>query len=592
MSWDKLSMAGKASYIKLGVQNGITSLDNIRGAYNSYASGGHIYDGDSEPTQFMSRAVASDNTNVAAPPPLVLKTFTEEEVKAMKEEEARRVQAEIDEKKPRAYINDKGYYVDQFGKIIHKKDIDRCYKLKVKYKDRSKYNRYGTKKSQVSDFHPADRNDARRMNVEEADRHVAENYNAETILGAAASGLNVLSPSQQFGAIVDWAQGEKGYWEGIGGGNSGFFTDEFAKNNPEEALIGNIVAEIALGAGTSKLTPLVSNTINQIYESGTLYDKYTTIGGRFGYYGNNWFDRVKGTLGRRLNLPTKESHPELLRKIKPSNLDDPIRYGDQGELILTGDRNGITNYTIDRPVASHSSGNWDSGTLIIQDPKTIAGKIPESIEPSDFFFTNGLTFNAKPGQATIISGNIKTLKTAASRGYDTASSPRLRRLWDEMSKQYTERMALESQVSPVKGINLGKTRETIDNFDLAINSDLAKKYALEIQRLQARRGTPSMKDINFIEGLYNKSSGVVPYNNQIQEIESIFRRATALPISQLHGLTYKFPNGRESKVSDWLLTKLGKSTDYTTATSMPWNKLFYDPSTHAEVNYRLANGIK
>ena len=38
--WDKLSMAEKAAYIKVGVQNGITSLNDIKKAYNTYADGG------------------------------------------------------------------------------------------------------------------------------------------------------------------------------------------------------------------------------------------------------------------------------------------------------------------------------------------------------------------------------------------------------------------------------------------------------------------------------------------------------------------------------------------------------------------------
>ena len=39
-TWDKLSMADRAKYIKLAVQNGITSLGDIREAYNKYAEGG------------------------------------------------------------------------------------------------------------------------------------------------------------------------------------------------------------------------------------------------------------------------------------------------------------------------------------------------------------------------------------------------------------------------------------------------------------------------------------------------------------------------------------------------------------------------
>lgn len=41
MSWDNLSMADRAAYIKLGLDNGITDLGIIRSAYNKYADGGY-----------------------------------------------------------------------------------------------------------------------------------------------------------------------------------------------------------------------------------------------------------------------------------------------------------------------------------------------------------------------------------------------------------------------------------------------------------------------------------------------------------------------------------------------------------------------
>ena len=71
----------------------------------------------------------------------------------------------------------------------------------------------------------------------------ARNITPGAVLGQLGSGLNVLSPSQQFGAIVDWAQGEKGYWEGIGAGNSGFFTDKYAEEHPIISTIGNTIAD-------------------------------------------------------------------------------------------------------------------------------------------------------------------------------------------------------------------------------------------------------------------------------------------------------------------------------------------------------------
>lgn len=40
MSWNDLSMADRAKYIKLGVLNNITDLNIIRNTYNSYAKRG------------------------------------------------------------------------------------------------------------------------------------------------------------------------------------------------------------------------------------------------------------------------------------------------------------------------------------------------------------------------------------------------------------------------------------------------------------------------------------------------------------------------------------------------------------------------
>ena len=42
MSWNDLSMKDKASYIRMGVENGITDLDAIREVYNKFAEGGPV----------------------------------------------------------------------------------------------------------------------------------------------------------------------------------------------------------------------------------------------------------------------------------------------------------------------------------------------------------------------------------------------------------------------------------------------------------------------------------------------------------------------------------------------------------------------
>lgn len=43
MEWNKLSMADRAKYIKLAVNNGVTDLSQIRDIYNKYAEGGDLY---------------------------------------------------------------------------------------------------------------------------------------------------------------------------------------------------------------------------------------------------------------------------------------------------------------------------------------------------------------------------------------------------------------------------------------------------------------------------------------------------------------------------------------------------------------------
>lgn len=50
MSWNDLSMKDKASYIRMGVENGITDLDTIREVYNKFAEGGDLHgDGGNKP---------------------------------------------------------------------------------------------------------------------------------------------------------------------------------------------------------------------------------------------------------------------------------------------------------------------------------------------------------------------------------------------------------------------------------------------------------------------------------------------------------------------------------------------------------------
>lgn len=50
--WNKLSMADRAAYIKLGIDNGITDLATIRDTYNKFAEGGYVREQNNNPIAF------------------------------------------------------------------------------------------------------------------------------------------------------------------------------------------------------------------------------------------------------------------------------------------------------------------------------------------------------------------------------------------------------------------------------------------------------------------------------------------------------------------------------------------------------------
>lgn len=233
MEWNKLSMADRAKYIALGVQNGVISLNTIREAYNKYAMGGHIYDGTTEATQQMGRPRA-----YARRAGEIQMEYRDPEIDYEKH------------KNQAIYVDEAGRPISDDATKTH--DVSNITWWKPSLKS--------TGQTQL------EKADERMVEKARADEY-AKQFSAPAILGSLGSGMNFLSPSQQFGAIVDWAQGEKGYWEGIGGTNSGFFTDKFAEEHPYWTLAGNIVGDGVLGlagldaielatTGTSKLTSL------------------------------------------------------------------------------------------------------------------------------------------------------------------------------------------------------------------------------------------------------------------------------------------------------------------------------------------------
>ena len=58
--WNKLSMADRAAYIKLGIDNGITDLATIRDTYNKFAEGGYVREKNNNPVAFDKEGNLTD----------------------------------------------------------------------------------------------------------------------------------------------------------------------------------------------------------------------------------------------------------------------------------------------------------------------------------------------------------------------------------------------------------------------------------------------------------------------------------------------------------------------------------------------------
>lgn len=340
--------------------------------------------------------------------------------------------------------------------------------------------------------------------------------------------------------------------------------DNFRKNPNVETG-----AQAALG-----LLPVIPAAINgarstyniskNLYNKGTLWDKYTTLGGRFGYYGNP-LQRVYGTISRNLGLPSPPKHPELLRKLDvlPRGTDKGLLDFNSSRTELLGE--GHSNWTLDRPVVSHNKGNWDGKDLFIVDPVEFQKAVPKdkvmSIEPSDMFVQNADAF-IDPRRVTLISGNPESLMQAKQMGMSTLSSPRLRKLYKP-------------------------NKPKVGRFNLDKGNYGNRPYALEQQRLQQRRGAPTIKDFRLIEDQYGLNSGVIPMSEYLQNpLSSAINNMLKNPT--ING-SWPYPNGREIQLIPGG-TYLDKALyEESLINKAPYKNVFYDPASHVEVNSGVTN---
>lgn len=379
-------------------------------------------------------------------------------------------------------------------------------------------------------------------------------------LGALGAGL-VTAPLMTLGTTGLSIGG------GYIGGKIGEQVDKKSTNKDSNyKAIGQLLGGSIAGLGTIATPKLIAG------------DAYTTVGGKFGYYGNP-LERVTGTLGRRFNWNTKAKSPELMRRIK-----GPVKINKDNSIQVSNptprEDFNRTNFTTDRPVVPHKKGNWDGTDLYVFDPKITKGLKPKSIEPSDTFFAD-VNITAKPSQTTLVSGNKFALADAKSKGMSTLSSSKARNLYQKAQHDYTAALGKwKKDFANARGANrkfVEQSKPELDHF--------SDKYALEIQRLQTKRGTPTLKDYKQLERESGLKAGVTD-KPILPELEK-YMKATEKAFDMgdydiMINNPFKYPNGRKPDPTKFIeeLNLLRKR---------PYNKVQYDPASEVEINYKYGN---
>lgn len=348
-------------------------------------------------------------------------------------------------------------------------------------------------------------------------------------------------------------------------------TSIFGAEGINDVRNGNVTPETVLelapltrvGKGIAQGAKDVSKAAYNLYDNGTIWDRYTTFRGRFGNYSDNPFVNAYATYARRYGLPDKARIPaDVIRKLRMQN-GEILPTNDKGVVNFTGykswNNNPHINVTTDRGVTSHKSG-WDGADTYVfstQDflNQTMPNGSLKSIEPSDMF-ANGSDVFEYPKKVTLVSGDKAALKKAKAAGMQTLSSPKLRRMFN---KENTRSF-------------LFKNPKTVKHWP---------EYANEINRLIAQRGTPTLSDYNLLESITGLKSGVAPLSEYTNAINSLNRMVYANTSDIMNGSVkqYVYPNGR---IVDWsdALRQLNL------VTRSPYNNVFYDPATFAEFNWR------
>lgn len=276
-------------------------------------------------------------------------------------------------------------------------------------------------------------------------------------------------------------------------------------------------------------------------------------------YSDNPIVNTYATYARRYNLPDKSRVPYMIRRVK----SDELPSINNGRITMSGGRFKHTNFTYDRPVVSHRKGKWDTAqqTYLINGRKLVSENKGNwgSIEPSDMFTIQdpkgGLTVPTK--DVILVSGHKGLLGQAKASGIKIATSPQLQRI--------------EKSITP---------RQSLGHFNLAGGErrHYNTPYWIDVNNIVKEYGTPKLKDVRLLEEITGLKSGVGKLNNNAIKIINDAKGFDKLSLNEAEQvMNQTYPNGR-------VVNFTNDRETYVTS-QLPYNNLFYDPTTYAESNY-------
>lgn len=276
-------------------------------------------------------------------------------------------------------------------------------------------------------------------------------------------------------------------------------------------------------------------------------------------YSDNPIVNTYATYARRYNLPDKARVPYMIRRVK----SDELPSINNGRITMSGGRFKHTNFTYDRPVVSHRKGKWDTAqqTYLINGRRLVSENKGNwgSIEPSDMFTIQdpkgGLTVPTK--DVILVSGHKGLLGQAKVSGIKIATSPQLQRI--------------EKSITP---------RQSLGRFNLAGGErrHYNTPYWIDVNNIVKEYGTPKFKDVRLLEEMTGLKSGVSKLNNNAIKIINDAKGFDKLSLNEAEQvMNQTYPNGRGVNFTNDRET-------YVTS-QLPYNNLFYDPTTYAESNY-------